>query len=152
MVPDLTDSGEIANDDHSRRYADPAPHRRVGTGPQTPDRRTQFEPCPDRPLGVVLVRRGIAEKDENGVSETVGDEPAVATDNLRDAMLKGADRLEQILETASVGSRRDADSFARHGGDLPTFGFIVLRATHLAGKCRLNLRRDLEAKTSFADP
>ena len=125
MVSALADPDETANDDHSRRYADPAPHRHVGIPSQGSDRRAQFEPCADGPLGVVFVRRGIAEKDEDGIPETAGNKPAVATDNLRDAVLKGADRLAQILETNPVGSRRDADRFARHGGDLPTFGFIM---------------------------
>ena len=125
VVRDLAYPDEIANDDHSRRYADPAPHRQVGIGPQVPDRRTQFEPGADRLLGVVLVRRGIAEKDEDGVPETAGDKPAVAANDLRDAVLKGADRFEQILETDPVGSRRHADGFARHGGDLATLGFTM---------------------------
>ena len=49
---------EIANDDHSRRYADPAPHRHVGIGSQGLDRRTQFEPRVDRPLGVCSCATG----------------------------------------------------------------------------------------------
>src|SRR6516225_12435561 len=84
VVPPLVVPEEITNDDHSRRYADPAPHRHVGVGSQDPDRRTQFEPRMDRPLGVVFVRRGIAKKDEDGIPETAGDKPAVATDDLRD--------------------------------------------------------------------
>jgi hypothetical protein len=125
VVPDLADPDEIANDDHSRRYADPAPHRYVGIGPQGPDRRTHFEPRVDRLLGVVFVRRGIAEKDEDGIPETAGDKPAVATGDLRDTALKGANRVGHILETDAVASRRHADRFARHGGDLPTFGGIM---------------------------
>src|SRR6516162_127521 len=151
VVPDLAAPDEIANDDHSRRYADPAPHRHVGIGSQGPDRRTQFEPRADRLLGVVFVRRGIAEKDENGIPETAGDKPAVATNDLRDAVLKGADRFGQILETAPVGSRRHADRFARHGSDLPTFGFIMLRDPHPVGSFWLYLPCDLEAKARLAD-
>jgi DNA-binding winged helix-turn-helix (wHTH) protein len=44
VIPHLVVPEEIANDDHSRGYADPAPHRHVGVGSQDPDRRTQFEP------------------------------------------------------------------------------------------------------------
>ena len=58
-------------------------------------------------------------------------------------MLKGADRFSQILEADPVGSRRHADSFARHGGDLPAFGFIVLCDPHSVGKFRRRLSRDL---------
>ena len=125
VVPALADRDEIANDDHARRDADPAPHRHLGAGSQGPDRRTQFEPGADRLLGVVFVRRGIAEKDEHVIPEMPGDEPVVAADRLRDAALKGADRLAQVFETHAVGSRRHADQFARHGGDLPTFGFTM---------------------------
>src|SRR5271157_5175696 len=134
VVPDLADPDEIANDDHSRRYADPAPHRRVDIRSQGPDRRTQFEPRADRLLGVVFVRGGIAEQDEDGIPETADDEPVVAIDDLRDAVLKGADRLVQILETDPVGSCRHADRFARHGSDLPAFGCIMLGDPHPAGK------------------
>ena len=77
----------------------------------------------------MFVRRGIAEKDEDGIPETGGDIPAVAPDDLRDAVLEGADRFEQILETDPVGSRRHADRFGRHDGDLPTFGLIMLSVT-----------------------
>ena len=93
VVRDLADPDKVANDDHSRRYADPAPHRHVGIGSQGPDRRTQFEPRADRLLGVVFVRRGIAEKDEHGIPETADDDPVVAANGLRDAALKGADCL-----------------------------------------------------------
>jgi hypothetical protein len=65
----------------------------------------QFEPRVDRPLGVVLVRRGIAEKEQDDIPETAGDKPAVATGDLREAVLKGGDRSEQILE---IRSRRHA--------------------------------------------
>jgi hypothetical protein len=122
MVPDLADPREIADDDHSRCYADPTPHRRVGSGSQGSDRHTQFEPRADRLLSVVFVRRRVVEEDEDGIPETSGDKPAVMTDDLRDAAVKGADPFVQILEN---GSRCRADRFARHGGDLPTFGFIV---------------------------
>ena len=108
-------------------------------------------PRADRLLGVVFVRRGIAEKDEDGIPETAGDKPAVATGDLRDALLKGADRLAQILETDPVGSRRRADGCARHGGDLPTFGGIVAGDPHPVGKFGLHLLRDLEAEAPLAD-
>jgi hypothetical protein len=40
-----------------------------------------------------------AEKDEDGIPETVGDEPVMATDDLRDAVLKGADQWEHAAGT-----------------------------------------------------
>ena len=66
-------------------------------------------------------------------------------------MLKGADRFGQILEAEPVGPRRYADCFARHGGDLPKFGCIMLGNPHLVGKLRQQLARDLEAQTRLAD-
>ena len=95
----------------------PTRHR-IGTAAlrsQGPDRRTQFEPGADRLLGIVFVRRGVAEKDERGTPEMPGDESVVAIDRLRDAALKGADRLAQVFEIHAVGCRRYADQFARHG-------------------------------------
>src|SRR5208282_1054063 len=140
MVPALADPDEITNNDHSRGDADPASQRDVGTKSQGPDRCTQFEPRADRLLGIVFVRRGIAEKDEDGMPETAGDKPAVTTDKLRDTVPEGADRFGQILETDPVGSRHPADRFARHGGDLPTFGFITLRDPLPVGKFRNEIR------------
>ena len=72
----------------------PTRHR-IGarTMSQGADRRAQFEPRTDRLLGVVFVRRGIAKQDEHGIAETADDEPVVAIDRLRDATLKGADRV-----------------------------------------------------------
>jgi hypothetical protein len=134
VIPDLADRDEITHDDHSRRYADPAPYRRVDTKSQGPDRRTQFEPRADRLLGVMFVRGGVAEKDEDGIPEMAGDESVVARDDLRDTVLKGADRLVQILEANPVGSCRHTDRFARHGGDLPTFGCVMSREVRHLGE------------------
>ena len=122
----------------------PTRHR-IGTSASGLRIRTaaQFEPRMDRPLGIVFARRGIAKKDEDGIPETAGDKPAVATDDLRDAVLKGADRFEQILETDPVGSRCHAYRFARHDGDLPAFGFVVFRDRHPVGKFWQQLPRDL---------
>jgi hypothetical protein len=112
VVPALAGRDEIANDDHARRDADPAPHRRLDAGSQGPDRCAQFEPGADRLLGIVFVRRGIAEKDEQIIPEMPGDEPVVAGDRLRDAALKGAYRLALIFETHASGYCRRADQFA----------------------------------------
>jgi len=68
----------IADNDHARREADPAAHRRA----QAPDRRTQFEARADRPLGVVLVRLGVAEQDERVIAEIPANEPLVAIGRL----------------------------------------------------------------------
>jgi len=112
VAPILANTADIANDDHPRRDPDPAPHRRVCPWSQGSDRCAQFERRPDRLLGVVLMRRRITEEDERGVAEMAGDEPAVAADDVRDAVLKGADGLETVFEIRAVGSPRDADQLA----------------------------------------
>jgi hypothetical protein len=123
--------------------ATPTRHRiGVGIGVQASDRSAQFEPRTDRLLGVMLVRRGIAEKDEDAVPEAAGYKTAVATDDLRDAVLKGNDRVAQIFQTDPVGSHHRADHFARHGGDLPTFGCIMPRDPSLFRRFRRLLPRD----------
>jgi hypothetical protein len=79
VVPTLINRGGIADNDHARRDADPASHRRVGIGSQGPDRSTQFEPRANRLLAIVLMRRGIAEKREHIIPEMPVDEPFVVT-------------------------------------------------------------------------
>jgi hypothetical protein len=118
---------EITNDRHRRRDADPAPHRHFGAASHGLDRRAQFEPRPDRPLGVVFVRRGIAKKGDHDFPETADDKPVVALDRLFDAALKGADHLAQLIETDAVDAPRHADWLARHGGDLAAFGVSMRR-------------------------
>jgi hypothetical protein len=73
----------------------------------------------------MFVRRRIAEEDEFGIPETADDEAIVAIDCLCDAALKGYDRFAHVFETNAVGSRRDADQFARHGSDLAAFGAVM---------------------------
>jgi hypothetical protein len=80
--PKLANADEIANDDHARRNADTTPHGHLGTRSEGPDRRTQFEPRADSLLGVVFVRRRIAEKDEDRIPVTAGDEAVVGTDRV----------------------------------------------------------------------
>jgi hypothetical protein len=67
----------------------------------------------------MLVRLGIAEKDEHDVPQIPSNEPVIATDGLRDIAPKFAGRLAQILEAEAVGSRRQVNQLAGHGGDLP---------------------------------
>ena len=71
---------------------------------------------------MVLVRLGVTEQDECVTGEIPIHEPLVALDSLRDAALKIADRLSQILKGHTVASRR-RDQFAGHRGDLAAFGF-----------------------------
>jgi hypothetical protein len=76
MILGSTDG--VADDDHPRRDPDPALDRWIWPAVQRSDRRTQFEPCPHRRVGIVLVRHRITEDDQHGVAEIPCDGPAVA--------------------------------------------------------------------------
>ena len=91
MAPILANAGGVADYDHARRDPDPAPCRRVWPAFQGSDRRTQCKTRPDRLLGIVFMRRGITEENEQGVAEMADDEAAVPMDNLRDTVPKNAD-------------------------------------------------------------
>jgi len=130
--------GDFADDGHARRGTNPAAHWRVDNGFQRPDRRTQFKPRPDRPLGIVLVRCRIAEENQHRIAEIAGDEPVVASDRLCNAAPKCTDGLAPVLEVHAVGF---ASQLAGHRGYLAAFGVLMRRRRKL--RCGRELGRRL---------
>src|SRR5215468_4268368 len=52
--------------------------------------RASTIPGPYRPLGVIFVRQGVAEVDEQAVAEVLGNMPLIASDHLGTGLLIGA--------------------------------------------------------------
>jgi hypothetical protein len=76
------------------------------------DRVDDREPGADRPLGIVLMRLGIAEINEHAVAHILGDKAAKPTDGVGNAAMVGADDLAQILGIEARRQRRRADQVA----------------------------------------
>ena len=55
------------------------------------------EPCPDRPLGIVLMGSRVAEIDQDTVAHVLGDKAIESGDDSGDRAVIGGDDLAQIL-------------------------------------------------------
>ena len=78
------------------------------------------QPCPDSPLGVVLVRHRRAEHRHHRIADELLDRAAVTLDLLAQAGVVGADPRPHVLRVGGVGRSREADEVAeQHGDDLP---------------------------------
>ena len=99
---------------------------RSGRG-QAADRLDDGEPGVHRPLGVVLMRLGIAEIDQHPVAHIFGDKAGKAGDRVGDAAMIRANDLAQILGIEARRQRSRADQIAEHQGQLAPLG----RAEHI---------------------
>ena len=61
------------------------------------------QPGPHGPLGVVLVRQGVAEVDQQAIAEILGDMPVKAGDHLGAGVLIGAHDLAQVFRVELAG-------------------------------------------------
>ena len=57
----------------------------------------QLQSCAHCPLGVILVRMGVAEVDQHPVAHELRDETAEATHGLRDALLIGRNDFAEVF-------------------------------------------------------
>jgi hypothetical protein len=109
--------------DHDRAGRDPNAHLEGLLDAQLADRFDEHQP---RSHGVVLMGLGVPEIRQHTVAHVLGDETAVALDQLRAAPMIGADDLPQFLrvEPALQGSR--AHKVAEHNGELAAFSGVFL--------------------------
>ena len=114
-------SDEIADHDQPGRDADTDPQRLLRGG-EMPDSVHESKSGPNRPLGVVLVRRGIAEVHQHPVAHVLGDEAIEAANGLGNAAVIRADHVAQVLGIEARGERRRADEIAKHHRKLPPLG------------------------------
>src|SRR6185312_4968913 len=95
---------QIADDDKTRCDADARLERRVGL--QITYSSDQLQPCAYCPLGVVLVRMGVAEVEQHPVAHELRDETAEATYGLRGAILIGRNDLAEVFGVHTGRKRR----------------------------------------------
>ena len=95
--------------DHARRWL------------QRADRIEDGEPGAHSPLGVVLVRGGIAEIGEHAIAQILRDHAAKALDLARAARLEGADDVALLLGIEPRRERARAHHVAEHDRELATF-------------------------------
>ena len=110
--------------------------RRAGRGDELRRRLDDGEPGLHGALGVMFVGLGIAEIGEHAVAHVLGDETAVALDQLRAAAMIGADDPAHVLGIEPRRQRGRADEVAEHHGELAALGG-VRRCWRGSGGCRL---------------
>jgi hypothetical protein len=108
--------------DYDEAAGDAEPHIQRFRSGEPVDRVDDGKPRPDRPLGIVLMRLGIAEIDQNAVAHIFGDKAGETADGIGDAAVVGADQLTQILRIIARRQRRRADQIAEHDGQLAPLG------------------------------
>ena len=80
------------------------------------------EPGTDRPLGLVLVRRGPAEIGQHAVAHELGDVAVEAGDLAGHSVLVGVEDLAHLLGVEPRAERGRADEVDEHHGELPPLG------------------------------
>ena len=90
-----TRADEIAH--HNKPAGNPEPHTQWLGCREPVDRVDDRQPGADCPLGIVLMRLGIAKIDQHAVAHILGDKTAKAADGVGHAAMVGADDLAQIL-------------------------------------------------------
>src|SRR5262249_37735663 len=86
------------------------------------DLRHEIEPNPHGAFGIVLMRLGVAEIDEESVAHVSGDIPAHPSDHRGATNLESADHVAQVLEIELDGQSRRADEIAKKDGQLESLG------------------------------
>ncbi len=78
--------------------------------------------CKHRALGVVLMRLGPTEIDEDPVAQQLGDITPVVIDRASSQALIGAQNLAQILRIEALAERGGTHQVDEHHGQLPPLG------------------------------
>src|SRR5207245_2159195 len=97
----------------------PPPVGRVDSVVQLSHRVEKGEPPAHRPLGVVLVRLGVAEVDEQAVAQVLRDMAAKAGHGLGGSALVLRGDLPPVLGVELPGDGGRADEVAEEDGELP---------------------------------
>jgi hypothetical protein len=80
------------------------------------------QPGPHRPLRIVFVRPGVAEVDEQTVTEILGDMPLKAGDHLSARLLIRPHHLAPLLRVELAGQHRGVDEIAEQHRELAALG------------------------------
>ena len=114
---------QVADHDQPGRDADPGLERRAGARRQGADGAHRLEARAHRPLGLALVRPGLAEVGQHAVAHELGDVALEADDRAGTGVLVGADDLAQVLRVEAARELRRADQVAEQHRQLPPLGF-----------------------------
>ncbi|HXE26605.1 MAG TPA: hypothetical protein VN637_17115 [Roseiarcus sp.] len=112
--------GQIAH--HHHPGGDANPELLGNTRVEIRDGGDQTEPCPHRPLSVVLVGAGIAKVRQDAVPHILSDGSAELAYGFARAARIGRKDVPQILRIHAGGERRRPDQVGEHDGELPAFG------------------------------
>jgi hypothetical protein len=132
-MPRTSRSEQVPDNDQPRRNADAGLKRYARL--QGTYRCDQFEPCPDRPLGIVLMGLRIAKVHEDAVAQILCHEPIEAVHNLGDAFVIGRNNLAQVLWVHAGGERRRTDKVREHHRDLLALRGVCGWASGRDGRC-----------------
>ena len=83
---------------------------------------THTQSGPYRPLGVILVRQGVAEVDEQAIAEILRDMPLKAGDHLGAGGLIGPHHLAQLFRVELAGEHGRVYQVTKQHGELAPFG------------------------------
>jgi hypothetical protein len=90
-------------------------------GIQLPDRRYHSEASPHRPLGIILMRQGIAEVDQQAIAEILRDVALEALDDLGTGLLIGAHPLAVVFRVELAGEHGRVHEVAEQHRKLAAF-------------------------------
>jgi hypothetical protein len=91
---------------------------------------------PHRPLGVILMREGIAEVDEQAIAEILGDTPLKAADDLGARVLIGPYHLAPLFGVELAGERGRVHQVTKQHRELAAFGLKGRRSRCWCGRLR----------------
>ncbi len=113
---------------HHEPGMDPQAHGQVHppllrqAGIELPQGLHHPQPGPHRPLGIIFVRQGVAEVDEQAIAEILGDMPLKAGDHLGAGVLIGPHHLAQVFRVELAGEHRRVHQVTEQHGELAAFG------------------------------
>ena len=79
------------------------------------------QPGPHGPLGIIFVRQGIAEVDEQAIAEILRDMPLKAGDHLGAGLLIGPHHLAEVFRVELAGERGRVHQVTEQHGELAPF-------------------------------
>jgi len=106
-------------DPHPHRHRLARPQCRVGA--EGGAGLQQAQPRPDRPLGVVFVRHGVAKIDQHAIAQVLGQIAIKLVDHLGTELMIGAHHLAVLFGIQPCGERRRADQVAEQHGEMAAF-------------------------------
>jgi hypothetical protein len=83
---------------------------------------------PHRPLGVIFMRQGVAEVDEQAVAQILGDMALIVGDHLGARVLIGPHHVAQVFRIKLSGEHRRIHQVTKEHGELAPFGFRERRS------------------------